>query len=304
MPVFAQTAQLYARSRAAEYSLTKEEFAEILAQVVRKHLSLEADSVEMGRFCESLRLEELALARGCAAGNEKAWEVFLTRYRSRLYEIAAGIARKESAARELADSLYAELYGLMSRDGKRVSKLAYYMGRGSLEGWLRAVLAQAWVDRHRAHRHLVSFEEQEEQGRHFASADAAPAAEVDPRLPPATDEALRTLSAEDRFVLAAYFLDGRTLAEIARMLKVHESTISRRLEKLTRKVNKRIEERLMARGLNRRAAREAMEVDVRDLPVDVGTPLAQGTPPSAFHMSGEVAAEPLAAKGDAEAGIG
>jgi len=46
-------------------------------------------------------------------------------------------------------------------------------------------------------------------------------------LESATDEALAALPAEDRVVLAAYYLDGRTLAEVARMLGVHESTISR-----------------------------------------------------------------------------
>ena len=41
---------------------------------------------------------------------------------------------------------------------------------------------------------------------------------------------LRTLSAEDCFLLSAYFLDQRTLLEIGRILHVHEATISRRIK--------------------------------------------------------------------------
>ena len=43
-------------------------------------------------------------------------------------------------AEELADSLFAELYGLSAE--KRGSLLRYFHGRSSLKTWLRAVLAQ------------------------------------------------------------------------------------------------------------------------------------------------------------------
>ena len=62
----------------------------------------------------------------------------------------------------------------------------------------------------------------------------------DNRLPQATDEALAFLSGEERTILSAYYLDGRTLAEIARMLGVHESTISRKLDKLAKSLRKQI----------------------------------------------------------------
>src|SRR5262249_54243178 len=158
--------------------------------------------------CSALRIEELALARGCAAGHERAWEVFLTRYRVRLYEIATQIARESSAGRELADSLYADLYGTTVRDGERISKLNFYTGRGSLEGWLRTVLAQEFVNRYRKQRRLVSLEEEEEEGAQFAAAKVEPPTRADPRIEAATDEAISELSPEDRFVLAAYYLDS------------------------------------------------------------------------------------------------
>src|SRR5206468_6507268 len=177
-----------------------------------------------------------------------AWETFLLRYREKLYDTALHIARKTSAARELADSLYGDLYGTTTRDGKRTSKLASYTGRGSLDGWLRTVLAQEYVNRYQRQRKLVSLDEESEEGTQYATPAAEPVTPLDARLEHATDDALRSLSAEDRFVLASYFLDQRTLAQIARALSVHESTISRKVEKLTKGVRKQVLKNLMQQG--------------------------------------------------------
>src|SRR5262249_50121503 len=155
-------------------------------------------------FLRELRLEELALARACAQGHQRAWDFFLTRYREGLYAAAYSIAREESAARELADSIYADLYGTRIRDGERVSKLASYTGRGSLAGWLRTVLAQQHVDQYRKTRRMVSLEEENEKGLQLAT-PAIDGANTTPgeqnRLEQSTDEVLAQLSPEERFLL-------------------------------------------------------------------------------------------------------
>src|SRR5262250_1648504 len=127
----------------------------------------------------------------CAAGHEHAWEVFMVRFRGKLYDVARQITREDSAGRELADSVYADLYGTKTRDGERVSKLNSYGGRGSLDGWLRTVLAQEYVNRYRRQRRLVSLDEESEEGTQYAAAQPAPLTPVDARLERATDDALR-----------------------------------------------------------------------------------------------------------------
>src|SRR6266699_3818510 len=245
-------AELQAKTQ--EYGLGREQFVAILNEIGAKYLPPQPSERERGEFFASLRLEELALARACAAGHERAWEIFMVRYREKLYDIAAYIAKESSAARELADSIYADLYGTSAREGKRISKLASYTGRGSLEGWLRTVLAQEYVNRYRKQRRLVSLDEESEAGVQFQAPDPEPVASPDSQLESATDEVLAALSSEDRLVLAAYFLDGRTLADIARMLGVHESTISRKLDKLAKSLRKQILAGLTRRGLSRRQA--------------------------------------------------
>ena len=274
--------ELFLKSGGAEMGLDREQFAAILEQVRTKYLPADAPPAAVQEFYASLRIEDLALARACAAGNERAWERFLVRYREKLYEVAGYITKESSSARELADSLYADLYGMSARDGQRVSKLASYTGRGSLEGWLRTVMAQEHVNRYRRQRRLVSLDEENEEGVQFAAAEAAPAIAVEPRLEAAIDEALAELSPEDRFVLSAYYLDDRTLAEVARALSVHESTISRKVDKLAKSLRKHILAALGRSGMSRRQAQEALEVDVRDLALNIRGRLAQESAAGAF----------------------
>jgi len=273
---------LHAKSGCEKLGLARDSFAAILLQIGTKQSAEATSESEVRTFFLTLRVDELALARACAAGHNAAWEIFLTRYREKLYQSALRIAREDSAARELADSLYADLYGTSTREGQRISKLASYTGRGSLEGWLRTVLAQEYVNRYRRTKRLVSLDEESEEGIQFRAPEPDPVPAADPRLAQAVDEALAALSAEDRTVLSAYYLDDRTLADIARILGVHESTISRKLDKLAKALRKQILAALGRRGMSRRQAEEALEADVRDLQLDIRRSLAQESSPPAF----------------------
>jgi RNA polymerase sigma-70 factor (ECF subfamily) len=263
-------AELYARSGGSAYGLSREQFTVILQNVLSRTEEMRGAAPDrVAVFLVGLKLDELALAHGCVAGDQHAWDVFLTRYRESIYQSARSVTRSESLGRELADSLYAELYGLGPEEGRR-SKLALYSGRGSLAGWLRMVLSQSYVNQIRAGKRLVSIEEEEEEhGTQFAAATPEIAPALDPRVKEAVDQMLGNLSPDERYLLASYFLDGRRLAEIGRTLGVHESTISRKLEKLLKDARKRIRKELERRGMSRRQADEALETDVRDLGLDV-----------------------------------
>jgi len=264
---------MYVAGGGARFGVSAESFAGWLGEAARKCGRAEDDF----DFLRGLRLEELVLARACAAGDERAWTEFLTRYREKLYDAARGITRVDASARELADGVYAELYGLREREGVRASKLESYMGRGPLEGWLRTVLAQEWVNRYRKQHRESSLDEQLEAGRQFAAPDEKPAGGIAgdgpetelAALARAVDAALRELEGEDRLMLAAHFLDGRTLAEVGRILGLHESSVSRRVKKLAEGLRKRVVRSLRAEGHSRRRAEELLESDVRDVTVDV-----------------------------------
>jgi len=276
-----ELSQLYERSRAEQFGISPHQFWAFLDEVLRKNLPA-ATSRERDEFCARLHIEDLVLSRACAEGNPRAWERFMLQFREKLYDTARQITREDSVGRELADSVYADLYGTQTREGKRVSKLSSYSGRGSLAGWLRTVLAQEFVNHYRKQRRLVSLDRETEEGAQFPAPAPVAATTTDQRLEGAVDQALQALAPGDRFILASYFLDERTLAEIARVLQVHESTVSRKVEKLTKALRKQILRALLSAGMSRRQAEEALATDVRDLRVDIRASLAQDSVGRAF----------------------
>jgi RNA polymerase sigma-70 factor (ECF subfamily) len=263
--------ELWTKSEAEACGLTLEEFCGCLASVgARLNFGLGAgnygDGQQRAAFFRGLLLEELALAQACALGREAAWERFLARYQTALTRAAVAMAGSATVGHDLANSLYAELYGLKERDGQRRSPLASYSGRGSLLGWLRTTLAQRHVDWHRRTRRETPLDDLD--AAQIEAEAAPPASELTP-LAEAIGRTLRALPGEDRFLLASYFLDRQTLLQIGRLLRVHEATISRRLKRLVGDLRKQLLRQLEAGGLSRRAAEESLGVDPRDLEINL-----------------------------------
>ena len=150
----------------ALYSSAKKYFSDLFtpAENTPDKLSDEARRVLTDYFA-SLNSEDLCLAVACAKGDDAAWENFFKDYRGYLTNIARTMTQDASAAEQLADSTFAELYGLRESDGVRVSKFAFYSGRGSLRGWLRAVVYQLSADSHRQTSRFVQTEEPEDMER-------------------------------------------------------------------------------------------------------------------------------------------
>ncbi len=261
--------EIYASAQAEACGLGLAEFAAALGTVGEKAnfgVSGIAGEAEKAAFWRGLKLEDLALAHGCALGLDKAWERFVDRYREPLTRAAVAIAGSATEGHELAGSLYGDLFGLREREGVRRSPLSSYSGRGSLMGWLRTTLAQRHVDRHRkTHREIPLEDEANEP----AAKETDAANPHTATLSAATARTLAALGAEDRYLLASYFLDGRTLLQIARLLRVHEATISRRIKRLAEDLRKQVMRELQAGGLSRRAAEEAMGTDPRDVEIDL-----------------------------------
>jgi len=274
--------QRFEESGATRYGITQEMFQGYVLAVVKRY-GADFNHADMIALVRGLRIEELVLARACSAGNDAAWDAFLARYHAEMHRAAVQIAKDEAAGRELADGLYAELYGLPNRDGRRVSKLDCYMARGSLAGWLRTVLAQRHVDRCRSNARDVSLDEQLEAGVAFAAKPENAKTATDDCVVKAVSETLAELKSEERFLLATYYLDQLTLAAIGCQLGVHESTVSRKLERVTAAVRKRIRMRMQSGGMDARRCDEVLEeLDVRDLSVDVKGNLGQENEVEAF----------------------
>jgi RNA polymerase sigma-70 factor (ECF subfamily) len=286
--------ELWVTARAESCSLTREEFGAALVTIGEKyHYGLPPEirptPAQEAAFYRGLHLPELALAQACALGRDAAWQRFFNTYRASLTQAAIAITGSATEGHDLADSLYAELFGLTERGGRRSSPLASYSGRGSLVGWLRTTVAQRYIDHHRRTRRETPLDDQE--GVAPAAISAPISAELD-RLAQAVSRSFEALSSEGRFLLASYFLDQKTLSQIARLLNVHEATISRRLKRLTREVRKQLLRTLQSGGLSRRAAEEALGADPRDLEVNLRAALQTSQAAAFFDKSVPRTADP------------
>jgi RNA polymerase sigma-70 factor, ECF subfamily len=230
----------------------------------RFHLALERSAVQrfagvtpdartVESFLESLHRRDLALACACASGNSAAWDHFVAQYRPELYRAARAIAG-DAAGREIADSLYADLYGLRGTQDDRKSPFEYFLGRSKLSTWLHAVLSRKHVDEIRRTRKTESLDAsptetsdgQPRQSRAALTPSAEAPADPDRAHYLALMQAvlagvLAALPARDRVRLAYYYVDELTLAQIGKICGEHEATVSRKIERTRREIREQVD---------------------------------------------------------------
>ena len=242
----ALAAELHRTARAERWEVSTAIFAAALAASADKAFSgRDVSAREVERYLRGLNLGDLALACACAAGHEAAWDQFVRVYRPVLYR-AADALDPSGGTREIADALYADLYGIRERGSESSSLFRYFHGRSSLATWLRAVLAQRHVDRIRSARRLEPLLDDESAGH------------VPPAVTPAAPDperarylalilrvlrlAIDSLAPRDRLRFSCYYADELTLAQTGRILGEHEATASRQLAR-TRKALRALVER-------------------------------------------------------------
>jgi RNA polymerase sigma-70 factor (ECF subfamily) len=205
-------------------------------------------------FIDGLHADDLCLVVACEQGNEQAWRDLVSRFNSTVRSAARSASGTEDAAEDLAQSIWAELYGLQNRDGRAAGKIGYYSGRGSLGGWLRAVVSQLAVDQHRKAVRFVQVDEDAQLDRlssdgasneaaiHTLRSDspdpeaALATASAKGEVEKALAKAIGELAVEDRLLVKLYYFDGLKLREAGAVLGVHEATASRRLVKIQRDI--------------------------------------------------------------------
>ena len=238
--------RLYDRGQGDRWKLPHEVFLNALERSAEKSFAGRSPAEsDLDRYYASLHLEDLALACACAMGREDAWDHFVREFRPAMYRSADAID-PGGTAREVAQALYAELFGLKEKDGIRQSVFRYFHGRSSLATWLRSLIAQRYIDRHRATKRLDPIPE--ESG---AATLRAPAARIDPDreryltvMKATLGAAIAALAPRDRLRLACYYAQEMTLAQIAVLTREHEATVSRQLAKTRKAIRADVERRL------------------------------------------------------------
>ena len=258
-------ARLLARASDSR-SLNVDALAPRIRAAVEKYLLRDdpaTPAAEIKKFMDEMQADDLCLIIACERGHENAWTDLVERFTATVRSAARSASANEDAAEDLAQSIWAELHGLRVReDGRPASKLAYYSGRGSLAGWLRAVVGQLSVDTFRKQSKLVQTEEEtdlERLARDASITDAKTFAATGVQNPEqslsnrfaqndlqqALTKAVRELVAEDRLLVKLYYFDNLRLREAGVVLGVHEATASRRLTRIQTDLRKRVSQILI-----------------------------------------------------------
>ena len=235
------------------------------------------DGAGVESFIDSLHAEDLGLAIACQSGEAAPWEHFITTLRPSLYAAARAIAGDESRGCELADSIWAEMYGLEVRDGRRRSILSYFHGRSSIMTWMRAVLAQRNVDYIRSQSRMAPLDDNLEQAANTdddGDAAGSDRARYVAMIGTALDAALKSLAPRDRMRMAYYYRHELSLKEIGRLMDEHESTVSRRLAHTRGQLREAIEHTLRdGHKLSHEQIRLCYDFAAGDLKIDLSRAL-------------------------------
>jgi RNA polymerase sigma-70 factor, ECF subfamily len=239
--------RLYSTSNADAWNVSESSFAAALWRSVERRFSVDRASVsrdDLLRFLDSLHIGDLALAVGCLLGNADAWRHLLATYRAPIDAFAHAMLANSARANEIADSLWADLYGLRASDSERRSPLEHYGGRSSLLSWLRVVATRLEADRWRATRRMEPLDEQRD-GNSSINGEVVDSPDPDrvkliAALEYSLREALNALAPGDRLRLSYYYVHNLTLAETAALTREHESSTSRNLARSRTQIRDRV----------------------------------------------------------------
>ncbi len=257
-------AQLISRAENSRGLSDNEVFERVAAAVSKYVLTPDenANHSEIKEFIGDIRADDLCLIIACEKGIESAWNDLVKNFDSTVKSAAYKFCKNKEDAEDLASSIWAELHGLRTDNkGNKKTKLAYYSGRGSLGGWLRAVTSQLAIDEFRKMKRIVQTEDDREfevlaQGssensdfKSVVSLSENPeeiysAEEAQKDLALALKQSILELDAEDRLLLKLYYFDDLKLKDIGTTLGFHEATASRKIVRVQTEIRKLVEKNL------------------------------------------------------------
>ncbi len=199
-------------------------------------------------FLNRLGWEDLCLSTACDSGDPHAWRIFHDRFQPLIEKAAKAAAGGAAEGMEIASTLLSDLFlPAASSNEKNSSKISQYHGLGSMEGWLKVLIARRAIDRIRSQRRQTSLEDLPQDpalpDSHQSTLQLVHSAETRQAVrlfSCSIREVLDNLSTQEKLLLKLYYFEEITLKQIGRVLKVHESTVSRLIGRLKIRIRKEV----------------------------------------------------------------
>lgn len=270
--LYAYVEKVYLQGIAAhgDLGIALEDFAVHLNSIIDKHLGerLEHNAAEDGAlsqaamdFAVRLNLEDLYLACACAYNSPASWSRLAELYSKHIDNIAHSICPAHQEARDVAENVLGHLF---FHDHSGRSRIASYEGRCSLRKWLTTIIKHQSLNQ----RHAKSAEALPlDSLRNTASStlDELEAALLRSKYHEAIidsfEAAAKELTERERLVLVLRFEEEMEAREIAKMLDVHPSQITRTIKHAEIRIRTAVLTRLgVHHGLSSEAIKECLDL--------------------------------------------
>lgn len=251
--------------------------------IASRHVADSSNESAVVDFTRKLYLPDLYLTCGCVHNSESAWKAFDLRYRRFITNVVRFSYRHGTDNEEVADLVLVSLY-FQDRSGRQ--RIASYDGRSSLATWLRVIVVNRAINERNERKLKV-----EECGvdipdrRAMAYFDSAlRAGRYGKALGDSLDGALRELSPTERLMLLWRYEENMPLGDMAHILGIHQSNVTRRLVRLQAGLRESVIRILASQhGLSPAAIQECL-ADIVENPmvsISLGSLLKETTKPTA-----------------------
>jgi RNA polymerase sigma-70 factor, ECF subfamily len=222
-----------------DINLSPDAFQTHVWAIVCKHLGTPPRETAIPAFVDKLYFRDLYLACGCVQRSENAWKALDSFYRRFVTDLVRFCYRKGTDAEEVADAVLVSLY-LPDRSGRH--RIASYDGRSSLATWLRVIVVNRAINE----RHTTTTANAEivpDMPDRFALLSMElilRAGRYKHVLADSITSACQELTARDRLLLLWRYEENLQLGEIARLLGIHQSNVTRQLVRLQARLRENV----------------------------------------------------------------
>lgn len=175
------------------------------------------------------KLPELRkILRGCLSGNKRDQELLYRRYSAKLYGVSLQYSGSYDDAKDVLQESFIKIF----------TSLHTFNGKGSFEGWMRRIVVNTALERHRNRYYLNKVDDPG-----FAN-DTLPELETAQVTGMETEELLgfiMDLPPKYKMVFNLYALEGYSHKEIAEMLNISEGTSKSNLSRARAILQKKVE---------------------------------------------------------------
>jgi RNA polymerase sigma-70 factor len=211
-----------------------------------RHLGPDAEMPEKARFIKQLYAPDLYLATACAEGSERAWIRFLELHDRYIGSSIRAACWNAAIVDELLAAFAADLF---LPAGNGTSRIGSYDGCCPLRLWLRTVIANRAINEGERLRRYAPADEDARADL----MDPAPAPDTSIQARRFADEfetclasAFGALPERERSMIFLRFAKDVDLAGISRVYGVHQSTVSRTIERALGRMREHIRMRFPA----------------------------------------------------------